>query len=99
MVEVAAIATRKVVTAEPERSIYLVMGVFVKTADEWVNLETGANGGELPGIGGWCQTLLAVTGLGTKYEYTSDGQDWSAWEWTTDGSVTVSGGLVDTLHW
>jgi hypothetical protein len=72
------------------------MGVFVKTAaDEWTNL-AGGKSGELPGIGGWAD-VTAVTGVGTKYEYTADGMDWSAFEWTADGDVTTSGGLVDAL--
>lgn len=53
-------------------------------------------GGELPGIGGWSD-ITAVTGSGTKYSYTADGQDWSCFEWTTDGSVTTTDGLVDSL--
>ena len=52
--------------------------------------------GELPGVGGWAD-VTAVTGTGTKYEYTANGQDWSAFEWTADGSVTTSEGLLDAL--
>ena len=52
--------------------------------------------GELPGIGGWAD-VSNVNGTGTKYEYTADGVDWSAFAWTADGSVTTSGGLLDAL--
>ena len=52
--------------------------------------------GELPGIGGWAD-VSNVNGTGTKYEYTADGMDWSAFAWTADGSVTTSGGLLDAL--
>lgn len=52
--------------------------------------------GELPGIGGWSD-VTAVTGTGTKHEYTADGVDWSAFEWTADGSVTTNAGLVDAI--
>ena len=70
------------------------MGVFVKQPDGWLNLETGA---QPTGVGGWAD-ITAVTGTGTKYEYTADGVDWSAFEWTQDGNVTTSGGgLADTL--
>ena len=52
--------------------------------------------GVLPGIGGWSD-INSVTGTGNKYEYTADGEDWSVFEWTADGSVTTSGGLADIL--
>ena len=32
-----------------------------------------------------------------KYEYTADGQDWSTFEWTDNGSVTMTDGIVDAL--
>lgn len=51
---------------------------------------------ELPGVGGWA-TITEVKGKGKKYEYTADGVEWSAFEWTDDGSVKTSGGLVDAL--
>ena len=76
------------------------MGVFVKTAEnEWTNLAGGkSGGGELPGIGGWAE-VAAVTGTGTKYEYTAEGLEWSAWEFTEDGTFTVGSedGLVEFL--
>ena len=52
--------------------------------------------GELPGIGGWSD-VTDLTGTGTKYEYTADGIDWSAFEWTASGSVTTTDGIVDAL--
>ena len=62
--------------------------------------EAGGGGlpGELPGIGGWA-TMVAVTGTGTKYEYTADGLEWSAWEFTEDGTFTVGDedGLIEFL--
>ncbi|MDC3333056.1 hypothetical protein OAV62_02335, partial [bacterium] len=59
---------------------------------------------ELPGIGGWAD-VTAITGTGTKYEYTADGMDWSCFEWygytiknaAQTGTVTTSGGIVDCL--
>ena len=65
----------------------------------WVKVfpDDDGGGGELPGIGGWAD-VSAVTGTGTKYEYTADGMDWSAFEWTDDGSLTIqSEGVVDML--
>jgi hypothetical protein len=52
--------------------------------------------GSLPGIGGWA-TVTEVKGKGTKYEYTADGMNWSVFEFTDDGTVKTSGGLVDSL--
>ena len=76
------------------------MGVFVKTADDgWVDLEKGENPDELPGIGGWAD-ITAVDGSGEKYEYTTaDGLEWSAWEFTEDGSFTIGSeeGLIEFL--
>ena len=52
---------------------------------------------ELPGLGGWAD-VTAVTGSPTKHEYTdADGNDWTAYEWIADGSVTTTEGLVDSL--
>lgn len=53
---------------------------------------------ELPGIGGWAE-ITSVEGDGNKYEYTADGLEWSAWEFTGDGSFTVGGedGLIEFL--
>ena len=48
--------------------------------------------GELPGIGGWA-TIEEVSGTYTKHTY----GDWVAYEWTADGSIKTSGGLVDAL--
>ena len=69
------------------------MPIYIKEADGWKPL---ANPGELPGIGGWAD-VSNVNGTGTKYEYTANGEDWSAFEWTTGGSVTTSDGLLDAL--
>ena len=70
------------------------MTVFVKDAGVWHEIPEG---GGLPGIGGWAE-ITATTGSPTKHEYTdADGNDWTAYEWTGDGSVTTSGGLVDIL--
>ena len=75
------------------------MGVFVKQAEGWLNLEAGATPDELPGIGGWAD-ITAVDGSGEKYEYTTaDGLEWSAWEFTEDGSFTIGSeeGLIEFL--
>ena len=88
------------------------MPIFTKVADpdganpddgKWV--EVGANeGGEpgLPGLGGWA-TITGVTGTYKKprYEYNDGpngvgGTDWVAYEFTDDGTLTTSGGLMDT---
>ena len=74
------------------------MGVFVKTADEWVNLETGASGGgELPGVGGWA-TVTAVQAPTTDIpEYTdSDGTTWKAWSWENPKVMTAGGSIEST---
>jgi hypothetical protein len=47
---------------------------------------------ELPGVGGFA-TITGVTGTYTKHTY----DEWVAYEWTGDGSVTTSGGLADIL--
>jgi len=47
---------------------------------------------QLPLLGGWAE-LEEVSGTFTKHPY----GDWVAYEWTGDGSVKVSEGLVDTL--
>ncbi len=49
-------------------------------------------GGSLPGVGGWA-TITEVSGTFTKHPY----DDWIAYEWTADGSVTTTVGLVDAL--
>lgn len=55
------------------------------------------SGGQLAGLAGWAD-VTAVTGNPTKHEYTdAQGFDWTAYEWTGNGSVTVTVGLVDTL--
>ena len=74
------------------------MPIYTKTASGWVEIE-GSGGGELPGIGGWA-AVTAVDGAGTKYEYTADGLDWSAWEFTgSTGSFTIGDedGLIEFL--
>ena len=51
---------------------------------------------EIPGVGGWA-TITAVTGDYTKYPYNDGVMDWVAYEWTGDGTLQTSGGLVDAL--
>jgi len=77
------------------------MGIYTKVADpagdKWI--EIGASAPGLPGVGGWA-TITAVSGTYTqpRYEYTdADGMDWIAYEWTDDGTITTSDGLVDAL--
>ena len=73
------------------------MGIYTKTASGWIEIE-GSGSGELPGIGGWAE-ITAVTGAGTKYEYTIDGMEWSAFEFTGNGSFTIGeeDGLIEFL--
>jgi hypothetical protein len=66
-------------------------------------IESDPVGGGLPGIGGWA-TIEEVTGTykNPRYEYNDGpggvgGTDWVAYEWTDDGTVKTSGGLVDAL--
>lgn len=47
---------------------------------------------ELPGIGGWA-TIEEVSGTFTKH---NDG-DWVAYEWTDDGNIKTTEGIVDVL--
>lgn len=70
------------------------MSIHVKTAGGWVPIVPGGSG--LEGIPGWAE-ISAVTGNPKRYDYTADGVEWAAFEWTADGSVTTSGGLVDCL--
>jgi hypothetical protein len=51
---------------------------------------------ELPGIGGWA-TIEEVTGTYNKYPYNDGVTDWVAYEWTDDGSVATTDGLLDVL--
>lgn len=51
---------------------------------------------ELPGLGGW-STITAVSGTYTKTEYTDAEGDWCVYEWSDDGTVTTSEGLIDVL--
>ena len=51
----------------------------------------------LPGIGGWA-TITDVSGVYIKHPvYEDGGMDWVAYEWTGAGTLTTSGGLVETL--
>ena len=62
------------------------MGVFVKTAENgWMDLEAGATPDELPGIGGWADIVRSLVRV--RSTSTADGLDWSAWEFTGDGSL------------
>jgi hypothetical protein len=78
-------------------------GIYAKVADDggkWV--EIGASSGGLPGIGGWA-TITAVSGTyKPRHEYNDGpggvgGTDWVAYEFTDDGTLTTSDGLVDAL--
>jgi hypothetical protein len=67
----------------------------------WVKVypDQAGGGDELPGVGGWAQ-ITGVTGTyrQPRHEYKdADGVEWVAYEWTDDGTVTTSGGLVDAL--
>ena len=51
----------------------------------------------LPGLGGWA-TIEAVSGTTTtRYEYNDGVTDWVAYEWTDDGTVSTTDGLIDVL--
>ena len=74
-------------------------GVYARYNGEWYEVTSDCpEPGVLPGIGGWAE-ITTIEGTGTKYEYTADGLDWSAWEFTEDGSFTVGSedGLVEFL--
>jgi hypothetical protein len=52
---------------------------------------------DLLGAGGWA-TVTATTGSPTTGTYTdSNGVAWKYYQWTSNGSVTVTAGLVDTF--
>jgi hypothetical protein len=70
------------------------MPIYAKTSNGWT--EVGASSQGLPGIGGWA-TIEEVSGTYNKYPYNDGEMDWVAYEWTDDGTVTTSGGLVDAL--
>ena len=57
--------------------------------------DSPVGGNELPGLGGWAE-ITDVSGSPKRYAY-KDGIDWVAFEWTQDGSVTTTDGLVDAL--
>jgi hypothetical protein len=47
--------------------------------------------GALPGVGGWA-TITGIDGTaGTRYQY----GDWVAYEWTADGELTTTNGLIE----
>lgn len=73
-------------------------GVYARYNGEWYEVAVPQEAGVLPGIGGWAD-VTAVEGTGTKYEYTADGLEWSAWEFTDNGSFTVGSeeGLIEFL--
>ena len=74
-------------------------GVYARHNGEWYEVTPACpEPGVLPGIGGWAD-ITAVAGTGTKYEYTADGLEWSAWEFTGNGSFTVGSeeGLIEFL--
>ena len=61
-------------------------------ADKWQVFSGG-----LSGLGGWAD-ITATTGSPTKHEYTdSDGNDWTAYEFTGDGTITTTDGVADCL--
>lgn len=67
--------------------------MYVKDSGTWKPVCEGG----LTGIGGWAE-ITAVTGSPKRYDYTdADGTDWIAFEWTGDGTVTTTEGLVDSL--
>jgi hypothetical protein len=62
---------------------------------EWKNGKWNLLG--ITGLGGWAD-ITAVTGSPSKHPYKdADGMDWVAYQWTADGSITVTKGLVDRL--
>ena len=77
------------VTAEHKVYTRVAAGIG---ADKWKVFSGG-----LPGLGGWAE-ITATTGSPTKHEYTdANGNDWTAYEWTGDGTTTTTEGLVDVL--
>ena len=61
-------------------------------ADKWQVFSGG-----LSGLGGWAE-ITATTGSPTKHEYTdADGNDWTAYEFTGDGTITNTAGLMDCM--
>jgi len=67
-------------------------GVWVKVSGVWKQVASDG----LTGLGGWA-TITAVSGTYTKHSYNDGVMDWVAYEWTDDGTITTSGGLVDAL--
>lgn len=60
------------------------------------SLATGAPSGGIEGFGDWAD-ITGVTGTsGNRYIY-NDGMDWVAYEWTANGTLTTSDGLVDLV--
>ena len=69
--------------------------IYTKTADGWVPL-TGGEPCE-PGAGNW-GSVTATTGSPTTGTYTdADGVAWKYYQWSGNGSVTLTDGLVDTF--
>ena len=50
----------------------------------------------VPGIGDW-SNVTAMTGSPTRVDYTEGDFAWTSLQWSSDGSITVTEGLMDTL--
>ena len=50
----------------------------------------------VPGIGDW-SNVTAMTGSPTRVDYTEEGFEWTSFQWSGGGSITVTEGLMDTL--
>jgi hypothetical protein len=72
------------------------MGVFVKTADEWVNLETGASGGGGSSWGDFT-TNGDENDSGTYTDGVGREWKWAEWNVAADYSVNLTGGLYWVL--
>ena len=76
------------------------MSIHVKTAAGWEELGVSGTPGELPGLGGWATITSVWDGSGAKpnrYAYNDGSMDWVAFEWTADGEVKTTKGVIDTL--
>ena len=70
---------------------------MVDVSGVWVKVYPDAAEPGLPGLGGWADVTIVDGTSGNRYTYKADGVDWVAYEWTDDGTITTTDGLLDML--
>jgi len=80
----------------PDDSVGEIGDVVFVTGDD----DLKGSGGGLEGLGDWAE-VTAMTGDPKRYDYTADGVEWAAFEWSDTSKphtlTTQAGGLADVL--